>query len=263
MACSNFAELREKWPLAFPVQHQDVRPLAMGVARQVAAAMGWSLPYTLGVLGRWKMAAVYCQAVLSYDQRIALDGSPAETVDAEAKDLATKQLAQLAAHKAAKKAAEAAAPAVAKQKPAPTANSAQDAGAIARPGARWAVAPARIAARKRPGVAFRPKSVCDKRTLSHIQRSSKKPPWQGAAFCRLGRSSQQPKADVHHSVHEVLARLARIVLRTAKRGAEHQHGTECPIDAEVQIAVGEGREGVLKVVGHWLGSVVRSTAPQE
>jgi hypothetical protein len=72
--------LREKWPLAFPVQHQDVRPLAMGVARQAAAAMGWSLPYTLGVLGRWKMAAVYCQAVLSHDQRIALDGTPAETV---------------------------------------------------------------------------------------------------------------------------------------------------------------------------------------
>jgi hypothetical protein len=52
------AVLREKWPLAFPVKHQDVRPLAMGVARQVAAAMGWSLPYTLGVLGGWKMAPV-------------------------------------------------------------------------------------------------------------------------------------------------------------------------------------------------------------
>jgi hypothetical protein len=42
--------LREKWPLAFPTKHEDVRPLAMGVARQIAAAMGWSLPYTLGVL---------------------------------------------------------------------------------------------------------------------------------------------------------------------------------------------------------------------
>jgi sRNA-binding protein len=113
------AVLREKWPIAFPVKHQDVRPLAMGVAREVAATMGWSLPYTLGVLGRWKMAPVYCQAVLCYDQRIALDGSPAETVDAEAKDLATKQLAQLAARKAAKKAAEAAAPSVVKPKPAP------------------------------------------------------------------------------------------------------------------------------------------------
>jgi hypothetical protein len=65
----------------------------MGVARQLAAAMGWSLPYTLGVLGRWKMATVYCQAVLCHDQRIALDGAPAEAVDAEAKELAAKQLA--------------------------------------------------------------------------------------------------------------------------------------------------------------------------
>jgi sRNA-binding protein len=113
------AVLREKWPLAFPAKHQDVRPLAMGAAGEIAAAMGWSLPYTLGVLGRWKMAAVYCQAVLCHDQRIALDGAPAETVDADAKDLATKQLAQLAARKAAKKAAEAAPPAVVKPKPAP------------------------------------------------------------------------------------------------------------------------------------------------
>jgi hypothetical protein len=54
--------------------------------------MGRSLPYTLGVGGRRKMAATYCQSVLSHDQRIALDGSPAETVDAaEAKKLAAKQ----------------------------------------------------------------------------------------------------------------------------------------------------------------------------
>ena len=78
--------LREKWPLAFPVQHQDVRPLAMGVARQVAAAMGWSLPYTLGVLRPWKMATFYCRAVLSHDQRITLEGAPAEAVDAGAKE---------------------------------------------------------------------------------------------------------------------------------------------------------------------------------
>jgi len=85
----HLAVLREKWPLAFLVKHQDVRPLAMGVARQVASAMGWSFPYTLGVLGGWKMAPVYCQAVLCHDQRIAFDGSRAETVEAEAKDLAT------------------------------------------------------------------------------------------------------------------------------------------------------------------------------
>jgi sRNA-binding protein len=113
------AVLREKWPRALPVKHQDVRPLAIGATREITAAMGWSLPYTLGVLSRWKMAPVYCQAVLCHEQRIALDGAPAEAVDAEAKDLAAKRLAQLAARKAAKKAAKTAAPTVVKPKPAP------------------------------------------------------------------------------------------------------------------------------------------------
>ena len=107
--------LREKWPAAFPVQAQDVRPLALGIAGQIAAAMGWSLPYTLSVLRHWKMAAVYCRAVLSHDQRISLDGTPAATVDAGAKDLAAKQLARLDARNAAKK--KAAAPAKPKTAP--------------------------------------------------------------------------------------------------------------------------------------------------
>jgi sRNA-binding protein len=107
------AILQEKWPLAFPVEPQDVRPLAIGASREIAAAMGWPLPYTLGVLASWKMAPVYCQATLSCDQRIALDGGPAEAVDAAAKDLAAKQLAKLAARKAAKKATKTAAAAIA------------------------------------------------------------------------------------------------------------------------------------------------------
>jgi sRNA-binding protein len=89
------ALLRDKWPLAFPLEQQDVRPLATGAAREIAAVMDWSLPYTLGVLKSWKMAPVYCQAVISYDQRIALDGTLAEAVDVEAKDLAAKRLAEL------------------------------------------------------------------------------------------------------------------------------------------------------------------------
>jgi hypothetical protein len=66
------------------VKHQDVRPLAIGVPARSPAG---------------------------------LVGSPVETIEAEAKDLATKRLAQRAARKAAKKAAEAAAPAVVKPKP--------------------------------------------------------------------------------------------------------------------------------------------------
>jgi hypothetical protein len=66
-----------------------------------------------------KMASVYCQAVLCHDQRITLDGAPAEPVGAEAKDMAAKQLPRLAARKAATKAAKAAAPAAMKPPPAP------------------------------------------------------------------------------------------------------------------------------------------------
>jgi hypothetical protein len=58
--------------------------------------MGWSVPYTIGALTHWKMAPVYCQAVLLHDQGIALDGTPAEAVDAEAKELA--KIALAAAH---------------------------------------------------------------------------------------------------------------------------------------------------------------------
>jgi hypothetical protein len=115
------ALLRERWPLAFPAEHQDVRPLALRAAREIAATMGWPLPYTLGLLGRWKMAPVYCEAVLRYDQRIALDGAPAEAVDTKAKDLAAKRLAELA-DLAVRKATKAAAPAaVVEQNAAPAA----------------------------------------------------------------------------------------------------------------------------------------------
>jgi len=67
------------------------------------------------------LTAVYCQAVLRDNQRISLDGSPAEPVEAEAKGMATKRLATLAARKAAKaekKAAKVVPPAV-KEAPAP------------------------------------------------------------------------------------------------------------------------------------------------
>ena len=81
----------------------------------IAATMGWSTGYTRGVLFGWKMTPAYCRAVLSHDQRIALDGALAEPVDANAKDLAAKRLPQIAA-KAAKKAAV-----MAKPKPKPAA----------------------------------------------------------------------------------------------------------------------------------------------
>jgi len=109
-ASQQLALLRERWPLGFPVKDEDVRPLAIGATNEIAGAMGWSPPYTPGVLRHWKITAAYCQATLRHDQRIALDGAPAEPVGAEAKNMAAKQLAPLAARQAAKKAAKAAVP---------------------------------------------------------------------------------------------------------------------------------------------------------
>jgi sRNA-binding protein len=116
-AAQHIEVLRERWPLAFPVKGEDVRPLAISATDEIAAAMGWSRPYTLGVLRHWKMTAAYCRAILRHDQRIALDGVPDEPVGAEAKDLAAKQLERLAAGKATKNAAKAAPPTAVKPPP--------------------------------------------------------------------------------------------------------------------------------------------------
>jgi sRNA-binding protein len=158
-AAQQIEVLRERWPLAFPVKGEDVRPLAISATEEIAAAMGWSRPYTFGVLRHWKMTTAYCQAILRHDQRIALDGAPAEPVGAEAKDLAANQLARLAARQAAKKPAITA-PAAAKTTPAlappietppKTAARPSTAGAVAsgagiKPGdrlpPRWRAAPA-------------------------------------------------------------------------------------------------------------------------
>ena len=62
------------------------------------------------------MTAAYCKAILCYDQRIVLDGAPAEAVNPEARDLAAKQLAE---RKTPEKQAKTAAPAGVNPKPAP------------------------------------------------------------------------------------------------------------------------------------------------
>jgi sRNA-binding protein len=137
-ARQQLAVLREKWPLAFPVLREEVRPPALGAAGEIAAAMGWSVPYTLGVLTPWKMAPAYCQAVLEHDRRIALDGAPAEPVDAEAKELAAKQLEDQGAQRREEGR-------LARNSEAEAGCANRDASAVARSGACRAAAPARVA----------------------------------------------------------------------------------------------------------------------
>jgi sRNA-binding protein len=101
-AWQQIAVLRERWPAAFPADRSAIRPLQFGVAKLVAAAMGWSDHYAFGVLTPWKASMPYCRAVLRADLRITLEGEPAEPIDDEARKQATDRLAQIKA-KVAKK----------------------------------------------------------------------------------------------------------------------------------------------------------------
>jgi hypothetical protein len=64
------------------------------------------------------MASAYCRAVLAQEHRVALDGSPAEAIDAKAKDLAAKRLARLGERETTNGAEKLAAPVAVKSKPA-------------------------------------------------------------------------------------------------------------------------------------------------
>ncbi len=99
-----FELLRARWPQAFPAKGHDVRPLT-NVTADLQEALGWSWEYTRGVLMVWKARESYCRAVLCYPNRVRLDGSVSEeSVDDEARAMATARLKQIAAGKA--KAAE-------------------------------------------------------------------------------------------------------------------------------------------------------------
>jgi sRNA-binding protein len=101
-AAEHIPALRERWPAAFPSAPDLVRPLAIGNPGIIAQAMGWTVPYALGVLAVWKGSPTYCEAVLSHG-RINLDGSPnGDEPDAKAKEMAQKQLAKITARNAAR-----------------------------------------------------------------------------------------------------------------------------------------------------------------
>jgi sRNA-binding protein len=87
------ADLQRRWPVAFPTDPREVRPLAGAIVPVIVAEFGWSLNYTKGVLCVWKQRRAYCNAVLRYDLRRDLDGAPTGTeVDEAARTMAKAQL---------------------------------------------------------------------------------------------------------------------------------------------------------------------------
>ena len=79
----SIALLQQRWPTAFPQDPRQVRPLAGTIIATLTAELGWSLPYTKGVLLVWKQRVAYCNAVLRYDERIDLTGAPSGQVVCE------------------------------------------------------------------------------------------------------------------------------------------------------------------------------------
>ena len=87
------ADLQRRWPVAFPTDPREVRPLAGAIVPVIAATFGWSVDYTKGVLCVWKQRRAYCSAVLRYDLRRDLDGVPTGTeVGDAARTMAKVQL---------------------------------------------------------------------------------------------------------------------------------------------------------------------------
>jgi hypothetical protein len=89
--------LQQRWPAAFPERPQQVRPLITGLTPLIAAALGWSPPYTRAVLRTWKLRPAYCHAVLDHPVRFDLDGNPTDQpVNEDARAQAKLRLATLA-----------------------------------------------------------------------------------------------------------------------------------------------------------------------
>ena len=82
--------MQNRWPALF---RDDVRPLASGCVDEIAAEMGWSVPFTWPALMRWKRSVWYCKAILKHTERVHMDGSVSgETVDDEARVMAQANL---------------------------------------------------------------------------------------------------------------------------------------------------------------------------
>ena len=107
------AELRERFPAAFPTDPAAVRPLALRVRERIEATGTVPSRTTLHrVLWRWTRTPAYLAAIAEGRPRVNLDGTDAGTVAAEHQAQAAERLASLRAKGERKAAAAAAAPVV-------------------------------------------------------------------------------------------------------------------------------------------------------
>ena len=99
-ATASMVLLQQRWPLAFPQDPRQVRPLAGTIVATIVAELGWSQRYVKGVLKVWKDRVAYCNAVLRYDERVDLAGTPSGVLVCEpARAMARTNLAAIAQHR--------------------------------------------------------------------------------------------------------------------------------------------------------------------
>jgi ProP effector len=88
--------LRDRWPQVFPIDFQQVKPLALGIKRDIAAHLPQhSLLRIGGAIGVFQrlMGPAYYRAILRGGPRYDLDGNPRGEVTPEEQEQAKRDLA--------------------------------------------------------------------------------------------------------------------------------------------------------------------------
>jgi sRNA-binding protein len=105
--------LRDRWPRVFPVDFQQVRPLALGIKRDIAAHLPQhSLLRISGAIGVFQrlMGPAYYRAILRGGPRYDLEGKPRGEVTPEEQEQAKRDLAAFFERRKSKKVPNAPAP---------------------------------------------------------------------------------------------------------------------------------------------------------
>jgi ProP effector len=88
--------LRNRWPLAFPRDYRQVRPLALGINKDIAAHLPEQplgrISNAIGIF-QYLLGPAYFRAVLRGGPRYDLDGNPRGEVTAEEQEVAQRDLA--------------------------------------------------------------------------------------------------------------------------------------------------------------------------
>ena len=79
------AQMRKRFPKAFPANAEQLQPLKVGIVRDLMEALGCNRSRASCILWVHTNRHCYQRAILENNHRIDLDGNPVDIVDEEAK----------------------------------------------------------------------------------------------------------------------------------------------------------------------------------